>query len=155
MKFRKLLLGFRLWARACRARRSFKRTKRQFELYKIEKDREKDRLIKHYERQLSLERTRNESLHLAWADRWLQRDKLTSLGITSSLIEEKAQAKLAPPDESRPEEGLNSDQFFELMTRKDQFFENGRELGKSSAEIENRWNDIKESVVSDVRLAIM
>lgn len=158
MKFRKLLITLRLWARACRARREVNRLKRTIEALTTDFESEKRLLTRHYEKQLAVERTRNETLHLAWADRWLQREKLATLSVSTSLIDEKAEAKLLQNDAKDPDPAedltLNSSQMFELQERREQFFQDGRAANRSMSEIHNRWNDIKSEVIKDIRASI-
>lgn len=144
----------RLWARATLARRALSRLKKQLIGVKLKAEIEKQFLIKHYEAQLAIERTRNETLHLAWADRWLQREKLATLSVSTSLIAEKAELKLKPEDREELDESLSANQSLELQTRKEKFFQDGIALDKPAQEIQNRWQDIYQDVVQDVRMAI-
>lgn len=106
----------------------------------------------HYEKALLVERTRVESLHSAWADRFLQLQKLGSLGVTSQLIAEKS-AHLSTTKEE-DELDLTPSQLTELNFRKTRFIQDGRSLGKPDSEIYNRWNDIQEDIISHVKVAV-
>jgi len=155
MKFRKYLLALRLWARALRARRALSRLRRDLEDYRKQEANEKQRTVAFYEAQLAYERTRNETLHTEWANRFLQFQNLAPLGISSSLIEERAAAKLPPRHgDFDLEAPLTSSQMVELENRKELFFRDGFALEKSASEIQNRWNDIKTEVIQDVKMAI-
>lgn len=158
MKFRKLFINSRLWVRVCRARRELKRLKLELKRERISNSREKRSLIKHYEVQLAQERTRNETLHLAWADRWLQREKLATLSVSTTLIKENSNLKLPEefitPDVDDENYTLNAAQMFELQDRREHFFQEGLSMGKSPAEITNRWKDIEPEVMQDVRLSV-
>lgn len=155
MKFRKFFLGLKLWARTVRARRELKRLKQKLKKLHVRKNAQIRALVKHYEQQLAVERVRIEATHQAWADRWLQKDKLAPLGISTTLLEERANSKL--PEQFRQqefEETLNPVQLMELQDRRDLFFKDGLALQKSIAEINNRWQDIKDDVIADIRLAV-
>lgn len=155
MKLRRLLMAMRLWVRSCRARRENKRLRKALDDYRFEWEEEKRRLMAHYERQLAYERTRCETIHVKWADRLLQSQKLATLGLSTSLITESSELKLHPDLRNQIEDTLTSNQLMELQDRKDQFFRDGLALEKSPAEISHRWEDIKDDVVSDIKLAII
>lgn len=156
MKIRRFLLQWRFWARYRRARREYKRLKRQLEAQTSAFTKIKAKIISHYENQLATERARNETLHLEWANRFLQKDKLAPLGVSTSLIQEKAALKLPEDQRTLPDDelDLSSNQVLELQDRKDQFFRDGLNLEKSYAEIANRWEDIKLDVMQDVRVSV-
>lgn len=155
MRWRKIYLGLKLWTRSCIYRRQLKRLKRELrDLAKGRAD-EKALLIKHYEHQLSIERVRNETLHTEWANRFLQLQKLSTLGISTSLIEEKAALREAPTSGlDQDENALNPTQLIELDERREKFFRDGYALEKSRSEIENRWEDIKLDVIADVKMSV-
>lgn len=144
--------------RACIARREFRRLKKLLLAEKEAKESKIQSLTRYYEEQLAVERTRNETLHLAWADRWLQRERLATLSVSTSLIQEKALQKLPPIEEKLDEIDqlnlLSPNQRLELEERRDQFFQDGRELGKSPPEINNRWKDIQADVIADIKMAV-
>lgn len=155
MKFRQFFLKLRLWTRVIRARRESKRLKRLLQLKESEFLREKAKLIKHYDKQLAVERTRSETLCVEWSNRFLQLQKLGALGVSTSLIEEKAESKLLSIDTPEElEDSLNSNQAIEFEQRREKFYADGIALNKSLSEITYHWNEIKQDVLLDVRMAI-
>lgn len=153
MKYRKILLSIRLWFKLRRARKELSLLNQALEDLTEDSRVNLDIQKKFYEKQLAVERARNETLHTEWANRFLQLQKLSTLGISSSLIEEKALLKL-PEVEFAPELSLTSSQQIELEERKELFFNQGLEFGKDISEIHNRWRDIEPDIISQVRLAI-
>jgi hypothetical protein len=151
-----ILLNCRYFFKYRAVKRKYRNLKNHFAEYRQKQDSEKKALTAHYELQLAMERTRNESLHAEWANRFLQLQKLSGLGVTTSLIEERAALKL--PEalrtlESNDEESLSPSQYLEYQDRKQLFYQQGAEIGKSPSEINNRWEDVKQQIVADIRMA--
>lgn len=149
------MLGLRLWGRVIWHRRQFKRLKKALKVQEESSKREIKSLTKHYEQQLAVERVRNESINTEWANRFLQHNKLASLGISTTLLTEKAALKVIPEyQDTQNDETLTYNQNIELQERMDHFYSQGQELNRSPLEIRNRWEDIKEDVIADIRIAI-
>lgn len=142
-----------VWRRARRFRRSYLSLKKKYGLLKKVHELEKQRLITHYEKRLAIEQTKVETLHSSWANRFLQLQKLSSLGVSTTLIEEVASTKLLDSGdlEENLEEDLTPQQYLELENRRERFLQDGLSMNKSPAEIHNRWKDIKETVILDVK----
>lgn len=142
-----------IWRRARRFRRLYLSLKKKYLLLKKVNEQEKQRLISHYEKRLAIEQTKVETLHSTWANRFLQLQKLSSLGVSTSLIEEVAESRLLNIGENSEdlEEDLTPQQYLELENRRERFLQDGLSMNKSPAEIHNRWKDIRDTVVSDVK----
>lgn len=147
-------MRFRLWARVCRARRRIKRLEYELKAQEAAFKKIRGSLTKHYETRLAYERTKSETIHQEWANKFLQLQKLSQMTVTTSLIEEKAAHQLLPEHKEEQEMDLSPNQWLELQDRKDQFFKDGTELGHSLTEIHQKWRELEPDIAGDVKLSI-
>jgi len=142
VKFRSFLLKFRLWGRLVVSKRHTKRLLRQIDNLKLEHERKIDELRRFYEKRLTVERLKVESLHLAWSDRLLQSQKLLTVSHITHDLDEKADNQLEPVPQKPydPEKDLSGDQMDFYLDAKDGFWEAELEMGRSESEIAHLWN---------------
>jgi len=142
VKFRRFLLTSRMWWRLVISKRHTKRLARQNDNLKLEHERKIDELRRYYEKRLTVERLKVESLHLAWSDRLLQSQNLLTVSHITHDLEEKADNQLEPhpPKPYDPEKDLSGDQMDFYLDAKDGFWEAELESGRSESEIAHLWN---------------
>lgn len=163
MKFRKLLLSLRLWARACQSRRKEKRAlakiaslTKTFEKELIDTKKEySERIIKirnYYEDALWTERQFSKNQQKELLDRFLQLQHLPPL--FSNPEDEKTApiSKTYQGNDDKITNSLSYDESKLLLDRKEQFWADGIELGKSEYEIKQAWEEKKLEVEQDVKL---
>lgn len=111
---------------------------------------EKNSLTLRYERLLSVERKKNELLHVEWASRFLQLQNLSAIGLSlPSAQEAKADIEDAQQVTKLGNAALIEETSY-FSDLKEAFWEDGRKMGKSDAEINAYWSKKKDSVIQEV-----
>lgn len=142
MRFRRFLLKSRLWWRLCVSKRHCKRLSRQISVITADFEQKLEEQRRYYDKRLTVERLKVESLHLAWSDRLLQSQKLLTVSHVTHGLGEKADEILEPTPitPEMPESELSNDQMDFYLDAKDGFWELEAQNGRSESEIAHLWN---------------
>lgn len=132
---------FTLW---CRYRRSRRQARREIAALKkelAEVTAEKRELERFFTRRMDVERARVLALNNAWADRFMQMQHLSPISIAAAHLEETVP--------QRPEADLTPAQSEYFDEMKKAFWQDGKALGKSEAEILGYWETKKFEILAD------
>lgn len=151
MKWRRLLIGWRLWYRTKSANRLAKRLERQITALQSIHASELLNLRQSYENKLAIERAEKQALLFQFADRLLEYHKLR--GISYAIAEAKTQAE----SETMPQaaETLDMDERMFLDEMRENFWKDGIAEGKSEASIAAAWESFKPQAIATTKAEFM
>lgn len=106
----------------------------------------------YYEKELAIERRKFYLVQLEWANRLLQSQKLLPIsGVVANVEEDVSQSeRFIKGKDVDPTDQLTNDQFTYFSDIKESFWSDGKDLGRSEAEIQLEWQHKLPSVIENV-----
>jgi hypothetical protein len=150
----KRIWPWQLWRAARIARRRERRALTQLAEARESFARERASLVDRYEEALAVERQRNYAIQLEASNKLLELVKVTPMVVSSvnELKDDVSDPKIRTEarDTDAELERVMGPQASEIFqSRRDEFWEEGRESGATEAEIIDKWNAIKNRVIDD------
>lgn len=141
----------KLWMKLFQARRKLRRALNASANLTSRWAREKQELVDRYEEQVAYERARADRIQEEMLSRFVQfagkQQPIMWTDLEQGVLDPRFKAK---PDPGKPEDALNTEAYQRFVDAREVFWAEGEEDGRSPAEIKEKWEEIKDSVIDDV-----